>query len=202
MQSGAIGMPLHPPGFHGVRLPQRRACLSAHAILDCTTCRGKGAADLKKRAVLISGPPGIGKTTAALCLCRELGLRAVEVNASDTRSKADASALKGVGGKLANAIKELTTNAAVSYSTTGTRDKVRGRFWGRVGVVEAKQGGSLRPHSFREIMLCASLGGRDKPAACHSSMPLRTSACMRLHAAPDQSPPKLPATCVAVPDHG
>lgn len=37
----------------------------------------------------------------------------MEVNASDTRNKADASALKGVGAKLANSIKELSTNAAI-----------------------------------------------------------------------------------------
>lgn len=40
------------------------------------------------RAVLISGPPGVGKTTAAILACRELGLAQVEMNASDTRSKA------------------------------------------------------------------------------------------------------------------
>lgn len=84
---------------------------------------GRGP-DLRKRAALISGPPGIGKTTAALCLCRELGLRAVEVNASDTRSKADASVLKGVAGKLSNSIKELSTNTAVSFRGG---DPARGR---------------------------------------------------------------------------
>lgn len=86
--------------------------------------RTKSTGDMKKKAVLLSGPPGIGKTTAALCLCRELGLTPVEVNASDSRGKADASVLKGVGGKLANSIKELSTNAAVSFSAGGRRDKV------------------------------------------------------------------------------
>ena len=44
---------------------------------------------------------------------RELGFTPVEVNASDTRNKADASALKGVGAKLANSIKEMATNTAI-----------------------------------------------------------------------------------------
>lgn len=47
-----------------------------------------------------------------------------QVNASDTRGKADASVLKGVGGKLANAVKELSTNTAVSYDARGNRKKV------------------------------------------------------------------------------
>lgn len=52
---------------------------------------------------------------------------ATQVNASDTRGKSDASVLKGVGGKLANAVKELTTNRAVSYDQQGRRKKVGGR---------------------------------------------------------------------------
>jgi replication factor C subunit 1 len=40
-----------------------------------------------EKAILISGPPGIGKTTAAHMACRQAGMDIVEMNASDTRSK-------------------------------------------------------------------------------------------------------------------
>ncbi|XP_055384368.1 replication factor C subunit 1 [Condylostylus longicornis] len=39
------------------------------------------------KAALLSGPPGIGKTTTAHLVCKELGFDVVEFNASDTRSK-------------------------------------------------------------------------------------------------------------------
>lgn len=42
---------------------------------------------LKYRAVLISGPPGIGKTTAAHIVSKQLGYDILEKNASDVRSK-------------------------------------------------------------------------------------------------------------------
>lgn len=37
-------------------------------------------------AVLLSGPPGVGKTTAATILAKEAGFTPIELNASDTRS--------------------------------------------------------------------------------------------------------------------
>ena len=43
--------------------------------------------DAPKKAVLISGPPGIGKTSASKIICRALGFDVMEVNASDTRGK-------------------------------------------------------------------------------------------------------------------
>jgi len=39
------------------------------------------------KCALLSGPPGIGKTTTAYLVCKELGYDVVEMNASDTRSK-------------------------------------------------------------------------------------------------------------------
>ena len=39
------------------------------------------------RAALLSGPPGIGKTTTAHLVAKSLGFELIEFNASDTRSK-------------------------------------------------------------------------------------------------------------------
>ena len=39
------------------------------------------------RAVLISGPPGIGKTTSAHLMAKHAGYNPIELNASDARSK-------------------------------------------------------------------------------------------------------------------
>jgi replication factor C subunit 1 len=40
------------------------------------------------RAALISGPPGIGKTTSAHLVAKKCGFEAIEMNASDARNKA------------------------------------------------------------------------------------------------------------------
>lgn len=39
-----------------------------------------------------------------------------QVNASDSRGKADSKIEKGVGGSTSNSIKELISNATLSYS--------------------------------------------------------------------------------------
>ncbi|KAK3149694.1 hypothetical protein QOZ80_3AG0221030 [Eleusine coracana subsp. coracana] len=79
--------------------------------------KGKKLADSgAKKAVLLSGPPGIGKTTTAKVVSQMLGLQAIEVNASDSRGKADSKIEKGVGGSTSNSIKELISNATLSYS--------------------------------------------------------------------------------------
>ncbi|KAL2346835.1 hypothetical protein Fmac_000835 [Flemingia macrophylla] len=62
-----------------------------------------------KKAVLLSGTPGIGKTTSAKLVCQELGFQAIEVNASDSRGKADSKIEKGIGGSKSNSIKECIT---------------------------------------------------------------------------------------------
>ncbi|XP_071451622.1 replication factor C subunit 1 [Hetaerina americana] len=56
------------------------------------------------KAALLSGAPGIGKTTSALLVCKELGMDAIELNASDTRSKK----------LLEGEVSELITNSSLS----------------------------------------------------------------------------------------
>lgn len=58
--------------------PQRAPAKSGAASKDDIT---------QYKAVLISGPPGIGKTTTAHLVARLEGWDAIELNASDTRSK-------------------------------------------------------------------------------------------------------------------
>uniref|UniRef100_A0ACD5WY38 Uncharacterized protein n=1 Tax=Avena sativa TaxID=4498 RepID=A0ACD5WY38_AVESA len=84
--------------------------------------KGKKQADGgAKKAVLLSGPPGIGKTTTAKVVSQMLGLQAIEVNASDSRGKADSKIEKGVGGSTSNSVKELISNATLNYSDSRTK---------------------------------------------------------------------------------
>jgi replication factor C subunit 1 len=68
-----------------------------------------------KRAVLISGPPGIGKTTSAHLVADIEGWEAIEFNASDTRSKKS----------IENLVTELTTNHVMGeyFSLTKLKKK-------------------------------------------------------------------------------
>src|SRR3989344_6505726 len=56
----------------------------------------------KKKAALIYGPTGSGKTCAAYLIARQLDLEIVEVNASDFRNA------EGINAILGNAMKQMS----------------------------------------------------------------------------------------------
>ncbi|KAF7984338.1 hypothetical protein HWV62_15345 [Athelia sp. TMB] len=94
------------------------------------------------RAVLITGPPGIGKTTSAHLCAKLAGLTPIEVNASDSRSKKlvesgvnmDNKSLDGWmgGGEATN-----TAGVAVTDKTCLIMDEVDGMSAGDRGGVGA-----------------------------------------------------------------
>ena len=65
--------------------------------------------DLSKKAIMLSGPPGCGKTSTAVCLLNDLGYTYTEVNASDTRGTAQKDVKEGVN-KLSTKLREMVTN--------------------------------------------------------------------------------------------
>ncbi|XP_004475509.1 replication factor C subunit 1 isoform X4 [Dasypus novemcinctus] len=69
------------------------------------------------KAALLSGPPGVGKTTTASLVCQELGYSYVELNASDTRSK---NSLKEIVAESLNntSIKGFYSNGAAHLVST------------------------------------------------------------------------------------
>ncbi|HKW43113.1 MAG TPA: replication factor C large subunit [Thermoplasmata archaeon] len=79
----------------------------------------RGRAD--KKAVILQGPPGIGKTSAALALAQEMGWSVVEMNASDSRN--------------AGAIRRTATRGAVLQTFTETGEFVRADAGGRKLIV-------------------------------------------------------------------
>lgn len=74
-------------------------------------------------AVLISGPPGIGKSTTAALIAQQLGYEILELNASDARSKKSIQALLGdtTGSSVISfaPVKGASGSASSSSSTAG-----------------------------------------------------------------------------------
>ncbi|KAL0125553.1 hypothetical protein PUN28_004575 [Cardiocondyla obscurior] len=66
------------------------------------------------KAALLSGPPGVGKTTTVQVVCKELGYDLVEFNASDTRNKS----------LLKDAVSGLLSNTTMKDYVTGTKQKI------------------------------------------------------------------------------
>ena len=65
----------------------------------------------EKRAVVLSGPPGIGKTSAALALAADLGWGVVEMNASDKRN--------------ADAVRKIALQGAITQTFSATGEFLR-----------------------------------------------------------------------------
>ncbi|KAF3341621.1 replication factor C subunit 1 isoform X1 [Carex littledalei] len=86
--------------------------------------KGKGKKQVdsgSKKAILMSGSPGIGKSTSAKLVSEMLGFQVIEVNASDSRGKADSKIVKGIGGNTSNSIKELVSNSTLNYGTNSSK---------------------------------------------------------------------------------
>ncbi|KAL0265586.1 UNVERIFIED_CONTAM: hypothetical protein PYX00_011298 [Menopon gallinae] len=83
------------------------------------------------RAALLSGPPGVGKTTMAHIVASELGIEVVEFNASDARSKGELSSRVGECINLCSFTADLRVGKRVVIM-----DEVDGMAADRGGIAE------------------------------------------------------------------
>ena len=79
--------------------------------------------DWSKKALLLHGSPGLGKTSAARIVAEGLGFTVIEVNASDTRNKSDKAVKGGIGGKQSNSLKELVTSNTINVAGGCIRER-------------------------------------------------------------------------------
>jgi replication factor C large subunit len=75
----------------------------------------------KKKAVVLMGDPGVGKTSSALALALEFGWGAIELNASDLRN--------------ADAIKRIATSGALNETFTDSGDFISTKQGGRKLII-------------------------------------------------------------------
>jgi len=90
----------------------------------------KKLASGEEKAVLLAGPPGVGKTSLAHVVCQELGMEAHEFNASDTRNK----------GAISNIVGSLALNEAIGkYCRVSEPSKAK-RSKGQVLIMDEVDG--------------------------------------------------------------
>ncbi len=81
--------------------------------------QAEGCKDTKDRGLLLSGPPGVGKTSSAIMVAKSLGLEVVELNASVKRAKSD---VKGMA--------EFVNTQALNFSgVRGAKKRKVGMLW-------------------------------------------------------------------------
>jgi len=95
MPARARGLP-YAERFRPLRLDDLVGNGRARSELRSWALRWNDAAPPARRAAVLSGPPGVGKTSAALALAADMGWTAVEMNASDARNE---SAIDLVAGR-------------------------------------------------------------------------------------------------------
>ncbi|AFN83090.1 DNA replication factor C subunit [Encephalitozoon romaleae SJ-2008] len=84
----------------------------------------------KYKAVLLSGQPGVGKTTMAHVVCKYLGLDVVEFNASDVRSKSE------ISSKIRSFVNSQSVYSRESKKKVLIMDEVDGMSSDRGGIPE------------------------------------------------------------------
>ncbi|KAF4736324.1 replication factor C subunit 1, partial [Perkinsus olseni] len=104
--------------------------IHVHGQKKPVTFRGRGVPEnVNAKAVLVSGPPGIGKTTACRLVAQELGYIPMEFNASDQRNKATVDNL--ASGLATNAV--IGKNYSLKQKSCLVMDEVDGMSGGDRG---------------------------------------------------------------------